>query len=56
MKTSTSPAEVTGNRGNKRAENKDKLDSRKNEEQNFKGDDLTHNSKQTKAKHLKQKK
>ena len=33
-------------------ENKDDLDSRKNEEQDFKGDDITHNRKNTKAKHL----
>lgn len=33
-------------------ENKDDLDSRKNEEQNFKGDDITHNKKDTKEKHL----
>ncbi len=28
-----------------RPENKDNLDSRKNEEQDFKGDDVTHNKK-----------
>ena len=33
-------------------ENKDDLDSRKNEEQDFKGDDITHNKKDTKEKHL----
>ena len=33
-------------------ENKDDLDSRENEEQNFKGDDITHNKKDTKEKHL----
>lgn len=37
----------------KSPENKDNLDSRKNEEQNFKGDDITHNRKETKTKHLK---
>ncbi len=31
--------------GKKRPENKDDLDSRKNEEQIFKGDDITHNKK-----------
>ena len=36
-------------------ENKDDLDSRKNEEQDFKGDDITHNKKNTKSKHLKNK-
>ena len=35
---------------NQRApENKDNLDSRKNEEQNFKGDDVTHNRKLTRS-------
>jgi len=33
-------------------ENKDDLDSRKNEEQDFKGDDITHNRKNTKERHL----
>ena len=33
-------------------ENKDNLDSRKNEEQDFKGDDITHNRKSTKENHL----
>jgi hypothetical protein len=31
-----------------RPENKDNLDSRKNEEQEFKGDDITHNRKDNK--------
>ena len=35
-----------------RPENKDNLDSRKNEEQDFKGDDVTHNRKSTKENHL----
>ena len=34
--------------GGKRPENKDNLDSRKNEEQNNKGHDVTHNEKDTK--------
>ena len=34
---------------------RDDLDSRKNEEQDFKGDDITHNEKETKANHLKEK-
>lgn len=38
-----------------RPENKDNLDSRKNEEQEFKGDDITHNRRETKTKHLKNK-
>lgn len=33
-----------------RPENKDNLDSRKNEEQDFKADDVTHNKKETKNK------
>lgn len=33
-----------------RVENKDNLDSRKNEEQDDKGDDVTHNKKETKDK------
>ena len=33
-----------------RPENKDNLDSRKNEEQDFKGDDVTHNKKENKNK------
>ena len=36
-----------------RPENKDNLDSRKNEEQHVKGSDITHNKKETKTKHLK---
>lgn len=34
-------------------QNKDNLDSREGEEQNTKGDDVTHNRKETKAGHLK---
>lgn len=41
--------------GGKRPENKDDLDSRKNEEQEYKGDDVTHNEKETKEDHLKKK-
>ena len=33
-----------------RPENKDNLDSRKNEEQDFKANDVTHNKKETKNK------
>lgn len=32
--------------GNRKPENKDNLDSRENEEQDFKGDDTTHNKKE----------
>ena len=38
-----------------RPEIRDNLDSRENEEQMTKGDDITHNEKATKAKHLKKK-
>ncbi len=40
----------------KRPENKDNLDSREGEEQETKGDDVTHNKKETKENHLKEKK
>lgn len=40
--------------GNKRRpENKDNLDSREGEEQQTKGDDVTHNQKEKKSGHLK---
>ncbi len=39
--------------GGKRPENKDNLDSRVNEEQNFKGNDVTHNQKDVKSAHKK---
>jgi hypothetical protein len=38
-----------------RPEVRDNLDSRRNEEQDFKGDDLTHNNKDTKDDKLKKK-
>lgn len=38
----------------KRPEQRDDLDSRKNEEQDFKGDDTTHNKKQTESDRKKQ--
>jgi hypothetical protein len=37
------------NANKKRAENKDNLDSRERQEQNFKGDDVTHNRKEQKS-------
>ena len=40
----------------KRPEIRDDLDSRKQEEQNFKGDDITHNAKDHHNKHPKKKK
>ena len=39
----------------KKPEIRDDLDSRQNEEQEFKGDDVTHNEKETKEHHLKEK-
>lgn len=36
--------------GGQRPENKDNLDSRANEEQDFKGDDVTHNKRDTHSK------
>ena len=56
MKHNTSHAGAKGDNTKRRVENKDDIDSRKNEEQEVKGDDTTHNIKDTKAKHLKQKK
>ena len=38
------------NANKKRPENKDNLDSREGEEQQFKGDDITHNEKDRKVK------
>ena len=38
-----------------RPENKDSLDSRENEEQDIKGDDITHNKKENKSKKTSQK-
>ena len=39
---------------NARPENKDNLDHREGEEQDFKGDDVTHNKKETKSEKHKQ--
>ena len=44
--TSGKNPKASGNRTS--PENKDNLDSRKNEEQDFKGDDVTHNEKNVK--------
>lgn len=56
MKQSGTTADrVHANSNRNRPENKDNLDSRKNEEQRFKGDDITHNEKDTKEDHLKKK-
>ena len=46
--------QIVGHRA--RPEIRDDLDSREGEEQMDKGDDTTHNDKQTKEKHLKKKK
>ncbi len=44
----TQPNPKTNN-NNRRPENKDNLDSRKNEEYDFKGDDVTHNKKENRS-------
>jgi hypothetical protein len=44
------------NANKQRPEIRDNLDSRKNEEQDFKGDDVTHNSKPHQNKHPEKKK
>lgn len=44
------------NNNKHRPENKDNLDHREGEEQETKGDDVTHNKKETKENHLKEKK
>jgi hypothetical protein len=59
MKHSRSQNTKQGKQGmtNKpKPEIRDDLDSRENEEQMTKGDDTTHNQKDTKAKHVKKKK
>jgi len=56
MKRSSTTQQQIPKTNRKTVENKDNIDSRKNEEQDFKGNDSTHNQKETKAKHLKQKK
>src|SRR6478735_5398020 len=50
--TGTKVSNTRAATNNKRAENKDNLDSRKNEEFQFKGDDVTHNQKDTKHKKI----
>jgi hypothetical protein len=53
MKNNTSkPSTATKTQKDRhiRPENKDNLDSRKNEEQDFKADDITHNRKENKNK------
>lgn len=46
--TGSSTQNRQNNKGNQRPDIRDDMDSRKNEEQNFKGDDTTHNKKDTK--------
>ena len=55
MKTVQSNQNVNNQKGNNnnRPENKDNLDSRKNEEFDFKGNDVTHNKKETHSEHKK---
>lgn len=53
MKNSKAPNTAPNthfNANKKRVENKDNLDSREREEQQFKGDDITHNRKEHKSK------
>jgi len=50
--TGTTGAQHNNPGKHQRPENKDNLDSRKNEEYDFKGGDMTHNKKDTKAEHL----
>lgn len=49
-KSQTPQHNVQFNNNKKRAENKDNLDSRENEEQDYKGMDVTHNKKDVKSK------
>ena len=49
-KNQTPNANTRFNANKKRAENKDNLDSREGEEQQYKGEDITHNKKETKSK------
>jgi hypothetical protein len=58
MKTNVSPGskpQTVQTHKQKGPENKDNLDSRKNEEQEVKGDDVTNNKKPTKESGMKQK-
>ena len=57
MKTNTgvNPTSNKAATHNHRSENKNNLDSRKNEEFDFKGDNVTHNTKETKAEKEKKK-
>jgi len=50
MKTSNPKQNIQFNQNKRRPENKDNLDSREGEEQQLKGDDITHNKKEVQNK------
>ena len=50
IKPQTPQQNTQFNKNKHRPENKDNLDSREGEEQQFKGDDITHNKKERKEK------
>jgi len=52
--SSTKAAQPRAQGNRHRPENKDNLDSREGEENDMKGDDVTHNKKETKKHHLKE--
>jgi len=54
MNTNKKP-QVSQGKNTSRPEVRDNLDSRKNEEQEFKGDDVTHNKKETESEKPKKK-
>ena len=47
--TQATNTRATDHNNNKKAKNKDTTDSRKNEEFDYKGDDITHNKKVTRS-------
>lgn len=49
MNKSTMKKQPVPNKAQRRPENKDDLDSRKNEEYGIKGDDVTHNKKEVQS-------
>jgi hypothetical protein len=49
IKPKNTKSNIQFNANKHRPENKDDLDSREGEEQQFKGDDITHNKKETKS-------
>jgi len=49
LKPQNKKPNINFNANKHRPENKDNLDSREGEEQQFKGDDITHNKKETKS-------